>query len=81
MKDAFHSCSVKLTTRFIEITWSGQASKLNDIKCFGFMMDISCHPLKDPSLRIPVVASDMKSGVELKQHLFILVLLISDEMQ
>ena len=80
MKDAFRSCSVKLTTRFIEITWSGQASKLNDIKCFGFMMYISCHPLEDPSLRIPVVPYDMKRGVELKQQLLIPVLLITNEM-
>ena len=72
---------MKLTTRLIEIPWSGHASKLNDIKSFGFMMDISRHPLKYPSLRIPVVASDMKTGVELKQQLFIPVLLVGDKWQ
>src|SRR4051812_47553654 len=81
VKDAFQGSTVKLTTRFIKITWSGQASKLNDIKGFGFMMDIACHPLKHPSLRIHVVATDMKSGIELEQQFFIPVLLISDELQ
>ena len=42
-------------------------------------MDISSHPLKDPSLRIPVVAYDMKSGVELKQQFFIPVLLVDNK--
>ena len=40
-------------------------SELNDIKSFGFMMDIACHPLKDPSLWFPVVASNVKSCIEL----------------
>ena len=70
-----------LTTWFIVFTRSGQGCELNDIKSFGFMMDIACHPLKDPSLRIPVVASNMKSGIELKHQFFILVLLVSDELQ
>ena len=70
-----------LTTWFIVFTRSGQACELNDIKSFSFMMDIACHPLKDPSLRIPVVASNMKSGIELKQQFFVLVLLVSDELQ
>ena len=45
------------------------------------MMNIACHPLKDPSLRIPVVATDMKSGIELEQQFFVPVLLVSDELQ
>ena len=45
------------------------------------MMNIACHPLKDPSLWIPVVATDMKSGIELEQQFFIPVLLICDELQ
>ena len=45
------------------------------------MMDIACNPLKDPSLRIPVLASNMKSGIELKQQFIIPVLLVSDELQ
>ena len=66
LKDALHSFTVKLTARFVEIARSGQTSELNDIKGFGFMMNIACHPLKDPSLLIPVVATDMKSGIELE---------------
>src|SRR3954464_4417035 len=65
VKDAFHSSTMKLTTRFIKITWSGQARKINDIKGFGFMMNIAYHPRKDPSLWIPIVATNMKSGIEL----------------
>ena len=81
VKNAFHSSTLKLTIRFIKISWSGQASELNDIKGFGFMMNIACHPLKDPSIRIPVVATNMKSGIELEQQFFVPVLLVSDERQ
>ena len=31
----------------------------------SFMMDIACHPLKDPCLWIPVVASNVESCIEL----------------
>src|SRR4051812_38614531 len=67
VEEALHRIIVKLTTRFIKIIWSGQASKLNDIKGFGFMMNIACHPLENPCLCIPVVATNMQSGIELEQ--------------
>ena len=41
LENAFQSITVKLTTRFKQITWCGQASELNDIKGFGFMMNIA----------------------------------------
>ena len=44
-------------------------------------MDIAYHPLKDPSLGIPVVATNVKSGIELQQKLFIPMLFISDKPQ
>ena len=65
-----------LTTRLVELAWSGQGSKLDDVLSFGFMMHITCHPLKDPCLRIPVVAMNVKCGIELQQKLFILVLFV-----
>ena len=81
LKDAFRSFTVKLTSRFIEISRSGQTSELNDIKGFGFVMNISCHPLQDPSLRISVIPVDVKCGIELEQQLFIPMLLVGDERQ
>ena len=39
------------------------------------MMDIARHPLKDPSLRIPVVSTNVEGSIELKQKFFILVFL------
>ena len=81
LKDALHSFTVKLTAGSIEISRSGKTSELNDIKGFGFMMNIVGHPLKDPSLRIFVVAMNVKSGIELKHQLFVPVLLVSDERQ
>ena len=44
-------------------------------------MNIAGHPLKDPSLRISVVATNVKSGIKLEQQLFVLVLLVGDEGQ
>ena len=70
-----------LTTRFIEFTWSGQASKLNEIESFGFMVYVTCHPLKDACLRIPVVAANVESCIELQQKLFIPILLISHKLE
>ena len=81
LKDALHSFTVKLTSRFIGISRSGQTSELNDIKGFGFVMNISCHPLQDPSLRISTIPADVKCGIELEQQLFIPMLLVSDEWQ
>ena len=75
------TASLKLTARFVEIAGSGQTSELNDIKGFGFMMNISYHPLQDPSLRISVVPADVKCGIELEQQLFIPVLLVGDKRQ
>ena len=72
---------MKLTARFVEIARSGQTSELNDIKGFGFVMNIACHPLKEPSLRVSVVATNMKSGIELEQQFFVPVLLVSDKLQ
>ena len=80
LKDALHSCTMKLATRFKKISRSGQTSELNDIKGFGLVMNIAGHPLKDPSLRIPVVATNMKSGIELEQQFFVSVLLVSDKL-
>ena len=45
------------------------------------MMNISCHPLQVPSLRISVIPVDVKCGIELEQQLFIPMLLVSDERQ
>ena len=81
LKDALHSFTVKLTAGFIEISGSGQTSELNDVKGFGFMMNVSCHPLQDPSLRISVIPADVKCGIELEQQLFIPMLLVSNERQ
>ena len=65
----------------VEIARSGQASELNDVKGFGFVMNIAGHPLKDPSLWISVVATNVKSGIKLEQQLFVPVLLVGDEGQ
>ena len=65
LEDALQSILVQLTTWFIVFTRSGQGSKLNDILGFGFMVYLACHPLKDPSLWIPVVASNVVSCIEL----------------
>ena len=61
LKDALHSFTVKLTARFVEIARSGQTSELNDIKGFGFMMNILFfgHPLDNPCLDISVVAANV----------------------
>ena len=45
------------------------------------MVHITCHPLKDPSLQIPVVATNMKGSIKLQQKLFIPVLFVSDKLQ
>ena len=81
LENALHLIPMKLTTRFIKLTWSGQGSKLDYVLSFGFMMYISSHPLKDPCLRIPIVATNVKSGIELQQKLFIPVLLVRDKWQ
>ena len=65
LKDALNSFTVKLTAMLIEIARSGKASELNDVNGFGFMMNVSSHPLQDPSLRISVVPFDVKCGIEL----------------
>ena len=70
---------MKLTARFVEIARSGQTSELNDIKGFGFVMNIASHPLKDPSLRIPVVAANVEGSIELKEKFFILMFFVSYE--
>ena len=62
---------MKLSTRFKQLTRSGQGSKLNDVMNFGFMMYVTYHPLKDPSLRIPVVASNVQCGIKQQQKLFV----------
>ena len=81
LKDTLQFIIVKLTTRLIQFTWSGQGSKLNDVLSFGFMMNVTCHPLKDPSLWIPVVASNVQCGIKLQQKLFVLVLFVSYKWQ
>ena len=78
---ALNSFSMELAAFLEEFARSGQAGELNDIKCIGFMMDISGHPLQDPSLRISIVAFDVESGIKLKQKLFVPVLFISHERQ
>ena len=65
VKNALQGIAVKLTTRFEEFTWSGQACELNDIHSFVFVVCIACHPLKDPSLWIPIVAANVEGGIEL----------------
>ena len=65
----------------VEIARSGQTSELNDVKCIGFMMNVSGHPLQDPSLRISAILADVKCGIELEQQLFIPMLLVSNERQ
>ena len=45
------------------------------------MVYVACHPLKDPCLRIPVVAANVEGGIELQQKLFIPMLLISHKIQ
>ena len=80
LKDALQRIAVKLTTRLEEFTWNGQASLLNDIKSFGFVMDIACHPLKDPCLRIPVEAANVEGSIELQQKLFIPMLFIGHKL-
>ena len=60
---------------------SGQGSKLNDVLGFSFMVYIAYHPLKDPSLRIPVVASNVQCGIKLQQKLYVLVLFVSYKWQ
>ena len=72
---------MKLTARFVEIAGSGQTNELNDLKGFGFVMNVSCHPLQDPSLRISAISVDVKCGIELEQQLFIPMLLVSDVWQ
>ena len=44
-------------------------------------MNISCHPLQDPSLRISAIPADVKCGIELEQQLFIPMLLVGDKRQ
>ena len=44
-------------------------------------MNVSCHPLQDPSLWISAIPADVKFGIELDQQLFIPMLLVSDERQ
>ena len=81
LKDALNSFTMKLTAMLVEIARSGQTSELNDVKGFGFVMNISSHPLQDPSLRISSIPTDVKCGIELEQQLFIPMLLVSDEWQ
>ena len=81
LKDALNSFTMQLTAMLKEIARSGQASELNDVKCIGFVMNISSHPLQDPSLRISAVPADVKCGIELEQQLFIPMLLVSNERQ
>ena len=45
------------------------------------MMDVTYHPLKDPSLWIHVVASNVQCCIELEQKLFIPVFLICEKLQ
>ena len=81
LKDALNSFSMQLTARFVEISGSGQTSELNDVKGFGFVMNVSCHPLQNPSLWTSVVPADVKCGIELEQQLFIPMLLVGDKRQ
>ena len=81
LKDALNSFTMQLTAMLVEIARSGQTSELNDVKCIGFVMNISGHPLQDPSLRISAVPADVKCGIELEQQLFIPMLLVSDKRQ
>ena len=69
------------TYQFTMFASSGQGSKLNDVLGFDFVVYITCHPLKDPSLRISIVATNVKSGIKLEHQLFIPVLLVGDERQ
>ena len=55
LEDTLQFILLELTTRLIEFTWSGQGSKLNNVLSFGFIVRISCHPLKNPCFQIPVV--------------------------
>ena len=66
LKNTLQFIFVKLTARLIQFTWSGQGGKLDDVLSFGSMVHISYHPLKDPCLRIPVIAKNVKSGIELQ---------------
>jgi len=70
-----------LTTWFIIFTRSGQGCKLNDVLGVSFMMDIARHPLKDPSLWIPVVPTNVEGSTVLKQMFFILVFLGSHKVE
>ena len=81
LKDALNSFSMQLTALLEEIARSGQASELNYVKCIGFVTNIVGHPLQDPSLRISVVSTNVKCGIELEQQLFIPMLLVGDERQ
>ena len=81
LKDALNSFTMKLTAMLVEIARSGQTSELNDVKGFGFVMNVSSHPLQDPSLRISAIPADVKCGIELEQQLFIPMLLVSNERQ
>ena len=44
-------------------------------------MNITCHPLKDPSLWILVVALNVESSIELQHKLFVLMFLVSHKGQ
>ena len=81
LKDALNSFTMQLTAMLVEIARSGQTSELNDVKCIGFVMNVSGHPLQDPSLRISAIPADVKCGIELEQQLFIPMLLVSYERQ
>ena len=81
LKDALNSFTMQLTTMLVEIARSGQTSELNDVKGFGFVMNVSSHPLQDPSLRISAIPADVKCGIELEHQLFIPMLLVGDERQ
>ena len=45
LKDALNSFTLQLSAMLVEIARSGQTSELNDVKCIGFVMNVSGHPL------------------------------------
>jgi hypothetical protein len=66
LKDTLHSSIMGFTARFIDITRSRQVCELEKILSRGFMVYITCHPVKGPSLDILMESRDVEGGVELQ---------------
>jgi hypothetical protein len=76
LKDTLHSSIIGFTARFIDITRSRQVCELEKILSSGFMVYITCHPVKGPSLDILVVPRDVEGGIKLQQQLLVPVLFV-----